>query len=95
MSVIGSMVDSTPDRPQAEREGMRDFDLKAAIERTEGCGIGVDSGCLLLVDPCYLPDDLLERLTNREYGAVIVPTGTGDGIFYAECTGDGVAIERG
>lgn len=47
--------------------------------------IPVDSGRVLLVDPCHLPPDLVERLTSpNPYGvtvAAVVDTPTGDGLY--------------
>lgn len=45
----------------------------------------VDSGHLLIVDPCHLPPDLLQTLsTPNAYGytpAVVVQTPMGDGLY--------------
>lgn len=96
MTINGSMDAHLLDKRRDE--GRKNFDLNEGIVRGVGCGIGTYTRCLLIVDPWYLPDWLLEKLTRpNEDGvtpAAIVPTG-GDGIFYAECTGDGIAIECG
>jgi len=60
---------------------MSEFDIAAAVERTTDKAVRVDSGTLLLVDPCRLDDETLERLTNPNEHvvtrAVIVPTPNG------------------
>ena len=61
-----------------------------AIERTEGLTrVPVDSGTLLVVDPCNLPAGLLEEITSpNEHGvtvAVAVAVGS-DGWFRVEAT---------
>lgn len=33
---------------------------------TDHGDIVVDSGCILLVDPCFVPDDLVNRLTTPD-----------------------------
>jgi hypothetical protein len=47
--------------------------------------IPVDTGRVLLVDPCHLPPDLVERLTSpNPYGvtvAAVVNTPHGDGLY--------------
>lgn len=67
---------------------MNEFDIMEAIKRTSEIAVPVDSGSLLVVDPCYLDTATLERLTRpNERGltaAVIVGTPHGDGFFGIE-----------
>lgn len=85
----------TPPRPEVEY--VEPGDIFAAIERTEGNPIPVDSGSLLIVDPCHLPAEILDRLTTSDaYGvtlAVVVPT-NGDGFYYADESANGYRISR-
>jgi hypothetical protein len=58
--------------------------------------VPIDSGRLLLVDPCHIPDDLLATLTTpNEYGVVVgvmlaVPGGDGDVKVWDEGEDDGM-----
>jgi hypothetical protein len=54
----------------------------------------VDSGLLLIVDPCHIPPDLLAYLTS-ECLAAIVSTG-GDGFYLPEtsCNGHRITIDH-
>ena len=52
---------------------------------TDHGDVPVDSGHLLIVDPCHLPPDLVARLTRpNEHGVtlgVVVSTPSGDGFY--------------
>lgn len=50
--------------------------------------VPVDSGTLLIVDPCHLPEDVLEKLiTPNKYGvtsASVIQAPGGDGLFFVD-----------
>lgn len=58
--------------------------------------VPVDSGQLLICDPCNLPPELVRALTSpNAYGvtvAVVTPTQHGDGAYDVEVHSDGVTI---
>lgn len=63
-----------------------EFVMEAAADDTP---VPVDSGCLLLVDPCHVPFALLRELIDAGL-ATVVPTG-GDGLFLPQLVYDPLA----
>jgi len=91
MSQLTQLVAEMPS-PLPVEEHEEPGDIAAAIKRTSGKFVPVDSASLLIVDPCHLPAGLLESLTKpNKYGvtlAVVVAT-MADGAYWVEEIAEG------
>ncbi|MBG6067863.1 zinc finger domain-containing protein [Micromonospora ureilytica] len=100
-----------PDRPHlARRNAARPSDVEETAMSTETAtaqpattdrdhgAVPVDSGHLLIVDPCHLPPALVDALTRpNRYGvtlAVMLETPSGDGMFDVFSFQDGEGDDR-